>query len=142
MTFSRDLARGFEGEALVAAYLRNKGYAVWHCTHIGVQLLGVDLIFTNHDGDQKTVQVKTDYRAKETGNIYFELSAWGKPGWGTRDAIRAGCVDWYVWVIGDELFWLTKRKMMELARKAPSYPLKQIKNGSGYLIPTRDAFLR
>ncbi len=142
MTFSRDLARGLAGEVRVADYLRSKGYAVWHVSHIGVQLGGVDIIYEDRWGDQKTVQVKTDYKAQETGNIYLELSAWGKPGWGTRENIRASYTDWYAWVIGTDILWLSRRKMLELAREAEKYPLKEIKNGSGYLIPIKDAFMR
>lgn len=134
--------RGYEAELRVVEYLRSKNYAVWHVENIALQLLGIDIIFQNRDLEQKLVQVKRDDRAMTTKNIFWEVSQHGRLGWGVPDAIKKSSVDWFCWVIGDEMLWLPRAKVLELARIAYKYPLKETRFSTGHLIPTRDAFLR
>lgn len=61
--------KGDEGERLLDAYYRDAGYVVYEADR---QFQGIDRIFKSADGGEITVEYKTDYRAHETGNVFFE----------------------------------------------------------------------
>ncbi len=142
MTFNRDLLRGYEAEVRVAAYLMAKGYAVWHVEHTALQQQGIDLIFANSEGAQRLVQVKRDDRAIESKNIFWEVKQHGKPGWGCVEQVESSPSDWWCWVIGPDLLWLRKEKVLDIAKTAEKWPIKHTRHSSGRIIPTTEVFLK
>jgi len=141
-TFDRDILRAIPGEEMVCAFLRAKGYDAWRITNVALQKHGADIIFDKRDGSpQQIVQVKTDFKAVETKNIYWETEANGRPGWGLASEISRSYADWFCWVLGDDLLWLTKRRTLKTAEKAHKFRHIIHRFGAGYVIPTRDVFL-
>lgn len=62
--------------------------------------------------ENKTIEVKTDLRAKETGNVYVEYKSRGKlSGLATTEA------DYYCFIIEDNLHLIETNKLKDLCRK-------------------------
>ena len=75
MTFALDLAFGVANEGIVAAMLSTRfGYV-----EVPVETRAYDLRFLRPGKTDATVEVKTDRRARETGNVFIETSCSGKP---------------------------------------------------------------
>lgn len=84
--FGDSLERGAAGEEFIARWLSQWG-TVDMVEDMEVQRRGIDMIL-NHDGRPMTLEVKTDYRAAETGNVFLETVSVqteggksSKPGW-------------------------------------------------------------
>lgn len=72
--FYTDLARGKKGENLLAAALERKGHKVQNVSNdVCYQLHDIDLLTTNKQGQQTTIEVKNDLRSEETGNVFVEF---------------------------------------------------------------------
>lgn len=62
------------------AYFQGKGYTVTSASKVQQIQEGIDFIL--HKGDiEYQVEVKTEYRAESTGNVFWEMEVSGKPGW-------------------------------------------------------------
>jgi hypothetical protein len=99
--FRNDLPRGERGEEVIREYLARRGLDVRSVT-LTEQRRGIDLVYSI----ARTVEVKTDGKAHETGNAAIELVSndrTGKPGWAyTCEA------DWLAYYIPADgrVFWL------------------------------------
>jgi len=68
--FNTQLKQGFEGEAEIIAHLTAQG---WHCTKStrDQERQGIDLI-TARGNESRTIEIKSDRRASQTGNAFIE----------------------------------------------------------------------
>ena len=63
--------------------------------------------------ENKTIEVKTDYKASETGNIFIEYFSRGKP-----SGLAISKSDWYAFIISNDNIILIKTdKLKDICRK-------------------------
>lgn len=75
------------------------------------QRVSIDRLLFQADGSQKTLEIKTDYRALETKNLFFEIERQGVPTWGMKSQ-----ADYFVFLIPDrELLFVKPCKLRLLA---------------------------
>ena len=75
------------------------------------QRISIDRLLFDEDGSQKTFEIKTDYRALETTNLFFEIERQGVPTWGMKSQ-----ADYFVFLIPDrELLFVEPCKLRLLA---------------------------
>lgn len=72
--FTESLEVGRDGERHVAELLR-RWYDVRHVDGHTDSQWGIDLLCIRPDGTEATVQVKTDVRAGDTGNVFIEIES-------------------------------------------------------------------
>lgn len=73
---------GKAGEDAVANYFISLGYEVSRVPKGLQKTLMYDLYVINRDkGKEFCIEVKTEHKAEETGNICYEIEVDGKPGW-------------------------------------------------------------
>jgi hypothetical protein len=119
--FVRDRKRGEKGQKIVAEIFRGRGFTV-HETPRGFHP-GFDLSVRGKGMDFK-VEVKTDYKSQETGNLCIEVSSL------TRSS--AGLLA----ILSGEAVYLTD--LQQTLQLAQQYPIRQMgENGwaSSALIP-------
>lgn len=79
-TFTESVKKGSVGESVIRAHFESKG---WTCTPAALleqKSVGID--FTLSKGDRNYgLEVKTEYSAEKTGNVFWEMEVSGKPGW-------------------------------------------------------------
>lgn len=83
--FYSDLARGRQGEVLVANAFRNMGYEVTDVTkNESYQVKDIDLLIDDN-GTERQMEVKADWGVARTGNVVLEIRKLkdGKAGWYT-----------------------------------------------------------
>ena len=129
---------GLVGEQIVREYLESK-----HCTVTKVEKnLPYDFIVEGKDLFLY-VEVKTDRKAEQTGNIFWETMVSNKPGWALKEVPHEVINDLlYIWVINDELIIMPRVYFDRISYK--DYPIVEIKNNSssgkilraeGYKVP-------
>jgi hypothetical protein len=100
--FEKDLARGHEIEKYILEKIKKK----YPCA---VLIEGshkyYDLFIPETD---KKIEIKGDYKSKETGNIIIELMMYGK-----TSALLSTKADYWVIYTGDEIFWIEPKKIIE-----------------------------
>lgn len=73
--FNKDLQRGKEGEALVAAALAARGHTVTDLSDDWTyRRIDIDFRLTSPIGATTTLEVKTDDASERTGNVFIEYS--------------------------------------------------------------------
>ncbi len=129
--FSSRKKKGKEGEAFVDRLLQEvygyrlvdlgevPDYQKEGATHLLVdvseipkyQRVSIDRLLFQADGSQKTLEIKTDYRALETTNLFFEIERQGTPTWGMKSQ-----ADYFVFLIPEqELLFVEPCKLRLLA---------------------------
>lgn len=78
--FASSNSKGKLGESVVKEYLQGKGWEVTDATRKEQLHKGIDFT-VKKDGKSFTLEVKTEYRAESTGNVFWEMEVDGKPGW-------------------------------------------------------------
>jgi hypothetical protein len=73
-------SKGKLGETLIKEYLQAKGWEVTDATRQQQLKKGIDFT-VRKDGKSFALEVKTEYRAESTGNVFWEMEVDGKPGW-------------------------------------------------------------
>lgn len=63
------------------------------------QKLDIDRILVSSDGSRQSLEIKTDYKARETQNIFFEVATGDRPGWGYKSQADL----WVFLIPGQEL---------------------------------------
>lgn len=73
--FNKDLERGKVGEKLVAAALTARGHTVTDLSdNWEYRRKDIDFLLTSASGQQTYLEVKTDDRSEQTGNLFIEYS--------------------------------------------------------------------
>ena len=140
--FKESLKKGKEGEEILDEYFGERFEII--PTELTLDKLGIDRIFITPKGVKYGVEYKTDYKAKDSGNLYLETVSVRKGGhadtlgWGYTCMAQLLC--YYVapstiYVI--DVLWL-KRMLPSLS----GYKEVVVKNkgyeGAGILIPLED----
>ena len=115
---------GDTGESFVAKVLSDLGFCVqagpsgYHPEY--------DLVAT------ATIEVKTDKKAAETGNVFVELGDNGQP-----SGLRVSLADAWVFIVADEILLIPTATLRELTGRCPvrNYVLADGRRKSGALIP-------
>lgn len=83
-TFKQSKKLGDIGEKVVKDFLTKRGYRVENVSIPEQKAKHID--FKCYVGDTLVfyVEVKTDFQATKTGNIFWEYEVDGKPGWGNQ----------------------------------------------------------
>lgn len=123
--FNQQLQIGKSGEAIVAAWLQKRGNKVKDVSDDKeYQKRDIDLVITNKDGVELTMEVKTDYKLHKSGNLFFESTYhkdWGDTnGW--YDYCEADYVVFYD-VIGNKLYIYDFSNGREYVRQAAEHKL-------------------
>jgi hypothetical protein len=137
-------ARGATGEARVVEYLQSHGFAVERVTTLREQFEGIDLYATSpRTGERKRLEVKTDYRAAQTGNAAVETvsnDVTGRQGWALTTT-----ADFVLYLVDgmDVLYWLTPAAIRAaVPRWAREYRPFAAQNAgyvtTGILVPLRE----
>ena len=89
--------------------------------------------------DNEKVEVKTDYQANFTGNIFIEYSSRGKD-----SGITTTEATWYAFIISnDKIILISRKKLKELCRRYLGTPYRDVLGGDddtskGILLPIKD----
>lgn len=78
--FHDSFQRGIVGEKAIADFMRSKGYDIEVLPVDAQKAYGYDLHCEASDFTYQ-LEVKTEYQAELTGNIFFETQVGNKPGW-------------------------------------------------------------
>jgi hypothetical protein len=105
-TFHRDLATGLRGERKLMAVLRQAGF---ECEHRDDYCPGYDLIAS------AKIEVKTDIRAKITGNIFVETAHNGRP-----SGLTVTTATLWAFIVGNDILLIATGRLRELASEYPS----------------------
>lgn len=140
--FRRQLTLGQKGELELDGFFRRRGYEI-EPVPLSEQLRGIDRVFTI-TGASFNVEYKTDYKAKDTGNVYVETygeiwydnSRAPKKGWG-----KAGHSDYIViYAPGAFLAWVKTKTLHDTVpewdgkfKSRPCY--NSTYNSLGILVP-------
>jgi hypothetical protein len=142
--FDAQLQQGHAGEEAIYQWL-SRFYTIHRCTDMAQQRQGVDAIIRHKDsGNQFLVEVKTDYRAAETGNAFVELVAYDKPtlklGWAYTCQS-----DWLIYFlpVSGQIFFLKPRRIRDrlnfwLSRYKQRTVPNQDFNTRGLLVPLQE----
>jgi hypothetical protein len=79
--FTESNRKGKVGESILSAFFESKGYTVTPATLSQQKEEHWDLKLTKENIETKYIEVKTEYRAESTGNVFWEMDVNGKPGW-------------------------------------------------------------
>ena len=136
MEFEQDLIRGKAGEKVVYYMLthNDKIKDVWDVSDDRrYQENDVDFLILTSKGQVYGVEVKTDFRAHETGNIFFETESHGKVG--CLQKTTADYIYYYLFH-NKKLYMINTEKLREfLDRKGIMMDtVKGGENSRGYLI--------
>ena len=92
--FDKDLEVGALGEEKVKQALTRLGHTVTN-TSIELQMKDIDFICCNRKNQQTTLEVKSDFRVNDTGNVYIEIS--------NMNNKRNGYKGWYYYCEAEHL---------------------------------------
>ncbi len=138
MKFEEDIIRGKTGEKLVHYALthNDKIKAVWDVSDDKrYQERDVDFLVYTLTNQVYGVEVKTDFKAHETGNIYFESESNGNPG--CLERTTADYIYYYVFH-SKKLYAITTNKLKKLVNSGRYVTVKGGDNSKGYLINIDD----
>ena len=110
--FNEDNPRGKKAEDIALKYLKEKHKALKVFCMDGLQYAEFDMIAVFKRGKIRTVEVKADYKEKETGNIAIEYKHRGY-----FSGILVSQADWYVFVLTDVLLCMKKRDLFYFLRE-------------------------
>lgn len=96
--------------------LNKKFPKAYNCNVNGVTNKKWDLIVPEI---KKTIEVKGDYISVRTGNLLVEVS-----GWKGDSGLRTTKADWWVFVTGFRLIWITPLELYRFIEKYPEYSIK------------------
>jgi len=111
MSINEDLSRGQKGEKIAEKYLKEKHKAQFVFTIPGY-FPAYDQIAVFKNGKIRTIEVKTDYLEKKTGNIAIEFRYKNK-----FSGILATQADWYIIILSTRLFCMKKRDLFNFLRE-------------------------
>lgn len=132
--------RGDRGEEIVADYFSKKGYSIRFLTVPEQKELLYDLHLTRKDGKEFKIEVKTEFKAERTNNVFWETQVNGKPGW-TQKYDENSDVK-IIWVLPySRYFYIAHAKHLKNFPYA-QYPLVPVFNtgfkAEGHLVPLCD----
>jgi hypothetical protein len=83
----------------------------------------------------RKIEVKTDFKASETGNVYIEYKSRGKP-----SGVSTSESEWYAFVLSNDNIILVKTKKLKALVKARFKKYRGVKGGDsntswGVLLP-------
>lgn len=94
--------------------------------HPYYQELDIDRLLFRSDGSYQSVEIKTHYKAKTSGNIFFEVAKKGnRPGWGVKSQADL----WFFLIPGQELLIFERKNFKQLVEDLQ--PLQEIVGGEG-----------
>jgi len=133
MSFEKDIERGKTGEDIAAVYLKHQ-HKAYHIDRVNGLHPEWDLV-AHMPGKLKTIEVKTDFREIETGNIAIEFLHRNKP-----SAILWSLAHWYVFVLENRVLCMKKRDLFKYLREND---FKIINGGNSdmstfWLVPSKD----
>ena len=138
--FASSLQRGKLGEAIARTHLELKHHAVVQVVEdMGRQRLGLDLIVQLPPGGLTLqLEVKTDYRAQKTGNVFFETRSTNvSTGWVYSS--QSDFILYFLDGIGEVLWFPVSRIKREIGTLMEQYPIKVVQNkgytSQGVVIP-------
>lgn len=99
------------------------------------QEMDVDFILNKGNGDVIMVEVKTDRKISDTGNLVFETLSNGNPGCLQRSAADAIC---YVDAVYGVMYYINLQKLKILIGNMHYKEVHMGDNAVGYLIPVDD----
>ncbi len=144
--FKTQLDRGVEAEKLVADYLDRMGFYVEEAKDMALQRKGIDYFVVSPTGVLMSVEIKTDFRAAETGNVFLEtvsVEKYGivdKLGWIYTSAAQV--LVYYVTGLEEIYFVDMTAFKMKVADFKEWYREVEIKNktyvGRGLVMPLKD----
>lgn len=79
--FQESNRKGKVGESILSAFFVSKGYEVELANLQQQKEEHWDLKLRKPDTTDRYVEVKTEYKAETTGNVFWEMEVNGKPGW-------------------------------------------------------------
>lgn len=134
MTFSfkEQLALGEQGEREVVEYL-SKFYNL-SASPMELQRLGIDYIAVEHKtGARFTIEIKTDFVAQTTGNIFLEFEVNKKPGW-----VLSSVAQVLIYYVPPKLYFLNMYALRQDYQKKliEGPPSSQVKNENYYALGT------
>ena len=99
------------------------------------QSVDVDFLVCDKNRQYTWLEVKTDYKTYETGNVIYELTTNGNPG--CLEKTRASVIAFYVPQSGN--IYLCKTDALRRCVRNNDYPLKEMGQCSkGYIVPLGD----
>lgn len=110
--FNEDHPIGKTAEGIAMRYLKERHNALKVFSMEGLQFPEFDLVAVFDRGKIRTVEVKADYKEKETGNIAIEYKHRGY-----FSGILVSQADWYVIIITDKLLCMKKRDLFYFLRE-------------------------
>lgn len=135
MSFEEDVIRGKTGEKVVH-------YALTHSKNIKdvwdvsddtrYRINDVDFLVQTYNNQVYGVEVKTDFKAHETGNIFFETDSNGNVG--CLERTTADYIYYYIYH-SKKLYVIITKRLKQLIESGRFYKVKGGENAEGYLIP-------
>jgi hypothetical protein len=133
MSFSKSLKEGGYGEHAVWN-LFNKLPKVRSVVDVredkAFQALDIDFLVENIERQFSTIEVKTDYKAHETGNIVYEVSTSGNVG--CFEKTKAKFIAYFV-PKSEEVFIISTKNFRNYLQKQPRQPINMGDNATGFL---------
>lgn len=138
-TFSQSNAKGKIGESVITQYFESLDYEV---TKLSVKeqkekLYDLECVREDNNPKQFQIEVKTELRAEDTGNIYYETIVGDKPGWCLKYSEDSKVIIMWYLPISNKVLCLPARKLKEIDYEA--YPYKTVWNprytAGGYVVP-------
>lgn len=99
------------------------------------QKLDIDRILVSSDGSRKSLEIKTDYKARETQNIFFEVATGDRPGWGYKSQADL----WVFLIPGQELLMVEPGNFRLLVLDLQNLRERTTERGTrGILVPIKE----
>ena len=138
MSFSESLKHGGYGEHAVWNHF-NKLPKVRSVVDVRedkhYQEADIDFLVENIDRQFCSIEVKTDYKAHETGNVVYEVTTSGNIG--CFEKTKAEYIAYFV-PHSEELHMINVEKFRKYIRSLNQQPKDMGDNASGYLIPIEE----
>lgn len=138
-TFQASNAKGKIGESVIKEYFESLGYKVSNLSVKAQKEKLYDLECVREDNNPKQfqIEVKTELRAEDTGNIYYETIVGDKPGWCLKYPEDTEVIIMWYLPISRQILCLPARKLKQIDYE--SFPYKTVWNprytAGGYVIP-------
>lgn len=135
MGFNESLKSGLIGELIVwnaLGHLESVKRVIDVRDDKRFQMMDVDFLVEMSSRQYIWLEVKTDYKATETGNIAYELRTSGNIG--CFEKTKADVIAYYVPTSG--YIYLIKAKELRMYVRNANYPIRRMGDASeGYLLP-------
>ena len=138
--FGSSRAVGAIGEQQVKAHLESNGCEVLQLTIEEEKYWGADfIVITPNLAQSYLLEVKTEPRAEQTGNFFFETSVGDKPGWCLKYKDKGHVVICHVLPISREFIVYPAYRLQELEARLDDFYERKVKNTNyfavGRLVP-------